>query len=118
MLILLFIPGPQILHFLPQPHIAPVPTGGNITPPHRLQYGAALFLYMLAPHESALTQVRQKLWECLRQMCLQFQVQFFRVKGGKARRINDPGILLHRKHLHMSSGVPAPAQGLAHLSYL
>ena len=50
-------------------------------------------------------------------MLLQFQIHLLGVKGGKARRVDDPCIAAQGEHLHMASGMASAAQRLADLPH-
>ena len=115
-LCLFFLPFLQRLQFFIQPQIALVAAGLDCSSLQGRQHGTALFLGMAAIQKPALPQIGLKLLEGLRQAALQLQIQFFRLKGGEARRIHHFRPAAEAEQLHMAGGMASPPQRSTNLA--
>ena len=114
---LVLLPVFQRLQFLIQPQIAGMAALLYLAPPDSLQHGAAFFLGVAAPHESAVIQIGTELPEGLRKAVLQLQIQFVRFKGRKSRGIHHLGTAIQAIQLHVAGGVSPATQRVADFSH-
>lgn len=98
-----------------QADIALMPSWFNLSLFQSRQNGAALLLHMSAVLKPASSQVGRKVWKGILQLLFAGQLHAVHIEGREPRRIRCQGATRQAVQLHMSGGMPAPAQLLAHI---